>query len=731
MYNDLSIRYKLFFSYAIAFTICFSLGGIFVYTILEQSITKNIESELQNTTATIHNMVSTAVNVSIKNRLRSVAEKDREIARYYYQQARSGQMSEAQAKQKAAELFLIQTIGKSGYTYCLDSHGTVLVHPEKELLGVNVAEYAFVKRMMEKKEGYIEYQWKNPSEQVERPKALYMTWFEPWDWIISVSSYRREFRDVVNVEDFKASILGLRFGDTGYSFVIDNQGNAIIHPKLQGINILEEKSLPNDYLEIMRSRKKGKIIYPWRNPGELKPRKKLVIFNTIAEYDWIVASSSYLEEFNHPLNTIRTLLLVTGLVALGLILLLTFRISDSIINPLKKLMLHFNRVRETNFTARMECHSKDEIGQLTLYFNSFMDQLEKYSHDLNAEISNRIKVENELRESEGRYRSVMEAAPDPIVVYTMSGEVIFFNPAFTRVFGWSLDKYKGRKMDHFVPAENWSETQLMIETIASGNTLDSTETCRYHRKGSIVPVSISGASYRDHNGQLAGSVIILRDITNAKRLQKQIMDIADSVRQRIGQDLHDDLCPHLIGTQGLATVLAANLREEHSAHEGLAAKIATLIESGIDKSRSLARGLCPVHLVSHGLFTALEDLARRTERTSGIRCHFDGDEGLIFNDNTVATHLYFMVQEAAVNAVKHSKATQIWIRMDLKNSMLDLMIKDNGRGFVKNAALNGIGLQIIAYRAKIIGAMIKIDTQIGQGTTIQIVMKNQDGPKTE
>ena len=99
------------------------------------------------------------------------------------------------------------------------------------------------------------------------------------------------------MDDFKETILGFRFGRTGYSFVIDNQGRAIIHPQLEGVNVLADESLPNESVEKMLKLKKGKIIYPWNNPGESFPREKLVIFNYIPEYEWIVASSSYLDEF--------------------------------------------------------------------------------------------------------------------------------------------------------------------------------------------------------------------------------------------------------------------------------------------------------------------------------------------------------------------------------------------------------------------------------------------------
>ncbi len=80
----------------------------------------------------------------------------------------------------------------------------------------------------------MEYDWQNPTEDHPRAKALYMTYFAPWDWIISVSSYRLEFKELINVEDFRDSIMSLKFGQTGYSYVIDTKGRLVLHPKLKG-----------------------------------------------------------------------------------------------------------------------------------------------------------------------------------------------------------------------------------------------------------------------------------------------------------------------------------------------------------------------------------------------------------------------------------------------------------------------------------------------------------------
>lgn len=725
MFRNLPIRFKLLIFYSILFTLSLSLGSTFIYIIVQRTITANIENELENTTQAILNMVRTAADVSIKNHLRAIAEQNLDTAQHYYDRYRKGRISEEKARQLTAELFLSQTIGKSGYIYCLDSSGVVLFHPADELVDESVAQHEFVQDQVVMKEGYIEYQWKNPRENRMRPKALYMTYFEPWDWIISVTSYRREFKDVVNVDDFKDNILKFKFGETGYSFVMDKTGTALIHPKLQGINILEDQMLPGKYFETMWEQKRGKLIYPWRNPGETRERDKLVMFNYIPDYDWLVASSSYLDEFYRPLHTIRYLMLFTFAITLFLIIALTFRLSASITKPLKKLMNHFNQVSETSFTTRMQWDSKDEIGQLASYFNGFMDQLERYSNSLKQEIQSRRQMETDLRMSEERYRSVTEATPDPIVVYNMKGEVIFLNPAFTRVFGWTIDECIGKRMDYFVPDENWPETRSMIKAVQSGQTLSLIETRRYSKRGDIVPVTISAATYRGPHGGLAGTIVILRDVTKTMRLRKQIMDISERERQKFGLDLHDDLSPHLIGIQGLCTVLEANLGEESSLQAPMAAQINALIGDAIEKIRALARGLCPVQLVSRGLFTALDDLAARTAATSGKRVQFRGDEPFDLSDNIVATHLYFIAQEAVTNAVKHAGCDQIVIELKTEGQTVLLTIADNGRGLDKNDASNGIGLQIMEYRAKMSGATMRVATQKNHGTTIEVLLQSQ------
>ncbi len=143
-----------------------------------------------------------------------------------------------------------------------------------------------------------------------------------------------------------------------------------------------------------------------------------------------------------------------------------------------------------------------------------------------TDITDRKRAAEALRESQEKYRTVLDSNPDPVVVYDMEGKATYLNRAFTRVFGWSLEEQIGKKIDNFVPEENWPETRMMINKVTVlGEDFSGLETRRYTKKGNVLDISISGSCYRDQEGNIAASVINLRDITAQKRLKGQLQQV--------------------------------------------------------------------------------------------------------------------------------------------------------------------------------------------------------------
>ncbi|MGL1862824.1 MAG: cache domain-containing protein [Pseudodesulfovibrio sp.] len=423
---NLPIRFKLFYFYSVAFLVYILVGNFLVYTIVANTIEENIEEQLKNNTAAILNLVRTSADTAIRNYLRAVAEKNYEIVEHYYSLSQHGKLTTAQAKEEAAQTLLSQTIATTGYIYAINSNGIIQVHPKALLLGQDLSGNNFIQQQKKRKQGYIEYDWANPGETDPRPKALYMTYFAPWDWIISASSYRDEFKKLINVSDFRESILNTTFGETGYPYVMDSKGTLIVHPALENTNIYNSTdSSGRKFIKLICEQKNGSITYPWQNPGDPAPRQKLVLFNYIPEFDWIVASSSYLEEFYQPLQTVTYATLGLGAVLLLFLLPLTWVIGTTITRPLNALMDAFQEGTKGDLANRMPTRpsqGKDELGLLANYYNTFMNRLET--------------SQKQLVESEGKYRNIVEHAVEGVFQTSTDGRLLQVNPAMTRLFGY-------------------------------------------------------------------------------------------------------------------------------------------------------------------------------------------------------------------------------------------------------------------------------------------------------
>ncbi|MGB5991269.1 MAG: PAS domain S-box protein [Desulfobacterales bacterium] len=203
------------------------------------------------------------------------------------------------------------------------------------------------------------------------------------------------------------------------------------------------------------------------------------------------------------------------------------------------------------------------------------------------DITERKIIEDALKQSEEKYRIVLEANPDPVVVYDMEGKVTYFNFAFTNVFGWTLGECFGKTMDVFVPTDAWPETKMMINKVLSGENFSGIETRRYTKEGSIIPVSISGAIYRDKNGNPMGSVINLRDISEQKELeiqfqQAQKMDAIGTLAGGIAHDFNN----LLMGIQGCTSLMSFDIDSNHPNFEYL-----NRIDNYIKNASSLTKQL--------------------------------------------------------------------------------------------------------------------------------------------
>ncbi len=402
LFKTLSFRNKLLFTFLIVFIPLLVVGSMIAYFQVKSLLQHRIEKELQETTNALAKLIDTSANVSIKNRLFAIAEKNLDIAEYFYSKHRSGLLTKSEAIKDIEEILLSQTIGISGYVYCLNSDGIVVIHPNEQLIGSDISEYDFIKQQMKIKDGYLEYDWKNPDEEKERAKALYMVYYKPLDWIISVSSYREEFNYLVDLDDLRGNILSHKTGNSGYAFVLNDEGTMVIHPDSEGTSVLEQPGYSDDFKKQILDQNDGIIKYWWENPNTKNRHEKLVIYKYLPEFKWIIASSSYVKEVFAPLDTFRNIVIGALIVVVLSAILITYLISTAVTKPLSDLMDKLEEGAKGDFSVRMNYESSDEFAKLSTHFNSFMGQLEQNNRKIESEKNKNREatvalVENDLK----------------------------------------------------------------------------------------------------------------------------------------------------------------------------------------------------------------------------------------------------------------------------------------------------------------------------------------------
>lgn len=185
--------------------------------------------------------------------------------------------------------------------------------------------------------------------------------------------------------------------------------------------------------------------------------------------------------------------------------------------------------RRINTISRASLNLQFENRNLIDFLTVEKKRAEKLNKDLEFRITEHEQTEEALRESEARYRSVMEAAPDAVVVYDMEGKVTYLNPAFTNIFGWTLEESLGRRTE-FVPEENLPETRAAVERMLRGETIHSLKTKRMAKDGQLLDIQASSSTFLNRDGEPAGSIVILRDITENERMATALQESEEKYR---------------------------------------------------------------------------------------------------------------------------------------------------------------------------------------------------------
>jgi two-component system sensor kinase FixL len=332
----------------------------------------------------------------------------------------------------------------------------------------------------------------------------------------------------------------------------------------------------------------------------------------------------------------------------------------------------------------------------------------------------------DLAKQAGILQSVLDSMGDGVVVVDSQGRLLHMNPAARRtlripaedreVVAWleSQENY----LPDFVPGQSTHENPLL--RAVRGETVDEAEMFLPRADSPEgIWLSITGRPLRDPAGRITGGVIVFGDISARKKLERQIAEASDREQRRLGEDLHDGLCQHLVSTAFAARRLAAKLGDRSLPEAEDAAEIAELLGAAISQARDVSRGLCLVPLEAGGLASALEEFATQVRSRHRIACQFVEQASIPALEETVGTNLFRIAQEAVNNAIKHGQARQITVTLSADPRQIWIEVEDDGIGFRAEVAPGrGMGLHMMNYRARMVAAAFNIGPRAGGGTTV-------------
>lgn len=329
-------------------------------------------------------------------------------------------------------------------------------------------------------------------------------------------------------------------------------------------------------------------------------------------------------------------------------------------------------------------------------------------------------------------KDLLAETQEGVFLCSPTGRLLLANPAMEQWLERPCEEALGKKITRTLPDEI---VRLLLdrndEVVTSASTL--TFEMNVVTQRGVRTFLVTKGLHRTSTGKIKGVFGIARDVSGVRAMEREIIDTSDKEKQRLGQELHENLCQYLVGISLLGNVLYEELLRLELKQANDARQITSLVKEAITEVRSLVKGLSTLPLEQdEGLNDALRDLAEQARSIGKIRCSLRLPRRANFVDSSVEVHLFRIAQEAVHNAIKHAKASRLQISLANNKHAIVLTVKDDGIGFSGSRPLiadagSGLGLHIMHYRSRAIGADLVIDRSPKGGTAVTCTLPKIPG----
>ena len=340
---------------------------------------------------------------------------------------------------------------------------------------------------------------------------------------------------------------------------------------------------------------------------------------------------------------------------------------------------------------------------------------------------------------------ILDSAMDAIITVDDQQTILMFNAAAEQVFGCARADAIGSHLDRFIPARFRGAHVAHMKGF--GRTRDASRRMAGSRivtglraNGEEFPIDASISHIEVEGHQFY--TVILRDVTQRLRAEealrasreeiKELGLAANSVREqeksRIARELHDELGQALTALKIDVVWLKQNLHAPSGDLAGKLTDMQLLVDGTVAATRRISADLRPLVLDDLGLAAAVEWLVQGFSSRTGIKCELAMGSDVELGE-PYATAFFRVLQESLTNIAKHAQAKQVEVTLERDGDEVALHVHDDGLGFAAGAPrrAGSFGIMGLRERAALLGGDMRIDSTPGQGTTVELWLRVNEG----
>lgn len=336
-------------------------------------------------------------------------------------------------------------------------------------------------------------------------------------------------------------------------------------------------------------------------------------------------------------------------------------------------------------------------------------------------------------EVESQLASIVRSAENAILSVDTDLNVLTWNAAATRLFGYEKEDILGKTVTRLVQSAQLDELYELADSVLQGNSISLNKFQVARKDSSTFFVSCTASPVIDVDGSIVGCSAVIRDITREMEAEadleherdtlKKLLEAYDRERKLISYEIHDGLAQYIGGATMQLQALMNPPDQDPIATRQILETCYSLMTRGLRETRSVINGLRPPVLDEFGIIAGIEHMACEEVNSEGFLINFEHHTSFERLQPLLENGIFRIVQEGISNAKKHSQAKSVTVRLYQEKDQIIIEVEDHGVGFDPELVTQqSFGVRGMKERVRLLGGQMEIHTTKGKGTKLKVTL---------